>query len=160
VRSIGSVGLGIFTSQSQPPPLPPIFFPTPSTSLFTPTRVTSLVGVPPPLLHPSASCPYPPMSRTPCIASLHLYRYSSAPHLAYSGPVPLPIRPPVLNSAWSAVHPSFDVLPPARRPNVSYMHLHPRSAASLSRPQRLSSALVSSVALSARSSRSGQSGVW
>ncbi|KAF2492216.1 hypothetical protein BU16DRAFT_107074 [Lophium mytilinum] len=167
VRSIGSIGLGIFTSQSQPPPpLPPLLIPKRPTSL-TPSRATSLIGVPPPMYHPSTSYQHLPVSRPSSIASFHLARNSSAPHLTDPNSILLPIPPTIADSAWRAIHPPMHTasrsfshlpLPISHPPNFCYANRYSRSVVSLSRPQRLSSAPVPGVARSNRSSRSGQSG--
>ncbi|KAF2106608.1 hypothetical protein BDV96DRAFT_654610 [Lophiotrema nucula] len=144
---IRSIGLGIFTSHGQPPPLPAAFLPRRSTSLDTL----------PPVFHPSTShqiLPPPP-------------RMSSL--VAPSGFVPLSIPVQYAASTWKAVHPplpsplgpaasrSYSHLPSTSQGyNFSYRSRYSRSSISLTRPHRLSTATpAGSVGWTSRSSSTG-----
>ncbi|KAF2793673.1 hypothetical protein K505DRAFT_375197 [Melanomma pulvis-pyrius CBS 109.77] len=150
---IRSLGLGIFRSSSQPPPLPPAFMP--------PQRASS-VGTPPQIFYPSLSSQHLPLP--PRMSTL----------IAPSGSVPLSNPMQYSASAWRAVHPTLpSPLRPvsyaarsnphlphtASGPNFSYRSGYSRSSISLTRPRRLSSATPPPPAGSVTwSSRSGSTG--
>lgn len=143
---VRSIGLGIFTSHAQPPPLPAGYIPLRSTSLESS----------PPIFYPSASYHLPPPPR---MSSM----------VAPSGFVPLSIPVQYSASAWRAVHPTLPSplgrsasrsnphLPPTASGHAfSYRSRYSRSSVSLTRPNRLSSATpVGSVAWSSRSGSTG-----
>lgn len=145
---IRSIGLGIFTSHAQPPPLPPGF--------AIPSRSSSLES-PPPIFHPTVSNRHlPPPPRMSAL-------------IAPSGFVPLSVPAQYSASAWRAVHPPAPspLGPTASRSNphlphssssynFSYRSRFSRSSASLSRPRRLSATTAGgSVAWSSRSGSTG-----
>ncbi|KAF2685088.1 hypothetical protein K458DRAFT_20116 [Lentithecium fluviatile CBS 122367] len=142
------VGLGIFTSNAQPPPLPPAFAPPPR---------TSSVEAPPAVFQPSASNQHlPPPPRMSAL-------------ITPSGFVPLSVPAQFSASAWRAVHPlapsplgpvasrSHPHLPHTNSvPSFTYRSRYSRSSVSLTRPHRLSSTTpVGSVAWSSRSGSTG-----
>ncbi|KAF1998169.1 hypothetical protein P154DRAFT_439759 [Amniculicola lignicola CBS 123094] len=146
---IRSIGLGIFTSHAQPPPLP---------TAYIPPRSTSLEPTPPPIFHPTSSVT--PLAPPPRIASL----------ITPSGFVPLAVQGQYSASTWRAVHPSlpsplgphtsrsYPHLPQAlaQGHNFSYRPRYSRSSVSLTRPHRLSTATPSgSVGWSSRSGSTG-----
>jgi hypothetical protein len=131
---IRSIGMGFFTSDAQPPPLPALL-----------SRRSTSIETPPPLFHPThGHIPVPP-------------RMSS--FVSTSGFVPLSIPIQYSASAWRAVHPILpSPLGPAGNTSRSYPGLphkqqgyagsyrsirHSRSAISLTRPYRLSTATPS-----------------
>jgi hypothetical protein len=147
---IRSIGLNIFTSQAQPPPLP---------AAFIPPRSTSLESSAPPMFHPSTS--YNHLPPPPRMSAL----------IAPSGFVPLAIPAQYSASAWRAVHPTLPspLGPAASRShphlphtasgynyNFSYRSRYSRSSVSLTRPHRLSTATpAGSVTWSSRSGSTG-----
>lgn len=123
---VRSLGLGIFTSQDQPPPVPAAFRP--------PHRSTSLDNIPP-IFQPSASHNHllPP----PRMSSL----------IAPSAFAPAPVPVQYSASIWKAVHPTLPspLRPAATRSNPHLPHVpmghnftyrprHSRSSVSLTRP--------------------------
>lgn len=146
---IRKIGLGIFTSHQQPPPLPTAHIPPRSSSLETP----------PPIFQPSIYHQHlPPPPRMSAL-------------VAPSGFVPLSIPAQFSASAWKAVHPTLPspLGPTASRShtnlsntasgynhNFPYRSRYSRSSVSLTRPNRLSSAPpIGSVAWSSRSGSTG-----
>lgn len=127
---IRSLGLGIFTSNAHPPPLPAAY--------AMPPRVPS-VEMPLPLLPPSLSSPY----------------LAPPPRLSPMGPmsgfIPVSIPAQYATSNWRAVHPlaPSPLGPAASRsysnigsvglsPSFPYRAHYSRSSVSLTRPHRLS----------------------
>jgi hypothetical protein len=143
-----AIGIGVFTSLAQPPPLPATF--------ALPSRIPS-IELPPALFQPSASNRHLPLP--PRMSSL----------VTPSGFVPLSIPAQFSASAWRAVHPlaPSPLGPVASRshpqlPRTNSMHSfnyrngYSRSSLSLTRPHRLSTTTpVGSVAWSSRSSSTG-----
>ncbi|KAH7071521.1 hypothetical protein BKA63DRAFT_74302 [Paraphoma chrysanthemicola] len=139
-----SVGLGIFTSELAPPPIPAEWAP----------RVSS-VGALPPVSHASAS--HPSLTLPP--------RLSGA--LPSSAFIPMSVAPQFSASTWRALYPTD---PPSRnlasrsqphRPHTafSYRSRYSRSSVSLTRPRRLSSATpAGSVDWTSRSGSTGLDG--
>ncbi|KAF2733379.1 hypothetical protein EJ04DRAFT_273561 [Polyplosphaeria fusca] len=132
---IRTIGMGIFTSHAQPPPLPAAYIP-PRTSSRSTSRDMS-----PPIFHPSTSNQHLPPP--PRMSSL----------ITPSGFVPLSVPAQYSASAWRAVHPpptsplgcsasrSHTHLPSASQgQNFSYRNRYSRSSVSLTRPHRLSTA--------------------
>ncbi|KAF2021138.1 hypothetical protein BU24DRAFT_446225 [Aaosphaeria arxii CBS 175.79] len=129
---IRSIGLGIFTSQAQPPPLP---------AAYVPSRKASPFENEPPIFQPSAS--YHHLPQPPRMTTL----------VTPSGFVPLSVPMQYPASAWRAVHPMYPSplgqntgsqaaahshTAPGR--NFSYRSGYSRSSISLTRPHRLSTA--------------------
>ncbi|ORY19276.1 hypothetical protein BCR34DRAFT_528201 [Clohesyomyces aquaticus] len=143
---IRSIGMGMFTSDVQPPPLP-AYIPRRSSS----TEPRS------PVFYPSSSLN--PLPGPPRMSSL----------IAPSGFVPLSIPIQYSASAWRAVHPPLPspLGPAASRSNphlphpqqgngYPYRNRYSRSSISLTRPHRLSSTTpAGSVAWSSRSGSTG-----
>jgi len=145
---IRAIGLGIFTSQAQPPPIP---------AAYTPPRSVSAETTPP-FVQPTAI--YPGLPPPPRMSSL----------ISPSGFVPLSIPAQYSASAWRAVHPPLPsplggreghrshphLSHTASGPNLAYRNRYSRSSVSLTRPHRLSSATPpASVAWSSRSGSTG-----
>lgn len=137
-----SIGLGIFTSDCTPPPIPSTY--------IAPPRTTSL-GTPSPVFDPSIY--HQSLSRPPRISGL-------APT---SGLAPAQFSA----SAWRALHPTSPPFkrpasrsnPPLPAPGFLYNSRYSRSSVSLTRPRRLSTATpVGSVAWSTRSGSTGPEG--
>ncbi|CAI6299003.1 unnamed protein product [Periconia digitata] len=140
-------GLGIFTSNEQPPPLPPAFIMSARASSSN-LETQSLA--------PSASTQHLPLPS-------HIHNSALPP-----GFVPIPLSAPLPPSSWRAMHPSSPSLPAASRSsphipntnrgaNVGYYKPHfSRSSISLTRPHRLSGVTpATSVAWSSRSGSTG-----
>jgi hypothetical protein len=152
-----SIGLGIFTSNSQPPPLPAAF------ASRSHPRASSQTTLPPQIFHPSASVQHPPLSPL---------RVSAL--LPPSGFVPLAVPTQFSASAWRAVHPpaqhqhqgrsplgrahlrSQSHLPGTNTNNFPYRTHYSRSSVSLTRPHRLS--ITTPSASVTCTSRSGSTG--
>ncbi|KAF1951616.1 hypothetical protein CC80DRAFT_480898 [Byssothecium circinans] len=145
---IRSIGLGIFTSNAQPPPVPPGF--------ASHSRASSQAELPP-IFYPSASNHHlPPPPRMSAL-------------IPPSGFVPLSVPAQFSASAWQAVHPpapsplgpapsrSHPHLPGTNSGNTfSYRSRYSRSSVSLTRPHRLSGTTpAESVAWSSRSGSTG-----
>ena len=141
-----SVGLGIFTSNLAPPPIPAEF--------VAPPRASSLENLPS-LFQPSVS--HHSLTLPPRLSG----QVSSA------GFIPLSVAPQFSASTWRALHPisptsmglasrSHPHLPSSGYP---YRHRFSRSSVSLTRPHRLSTATpAASVAWSSRSGSTGPEG--
>lgn len=141
---IRAIGLGIFTSQEQPPPLPAAYNPSRTSSTETP-----------PFVQPTA--PLPSLAPPPRMSSL----------VSPSGFVPLSIPAQFSASAWRAIHPPLKSPLGGREGNKSQPHLpsgpgfsyrnrYSRSSVSLTKPHRISSATpAASVAWSSRSGSTG-----
>ncbi|KAF2827135.1 hypothetical protein CC86DRAFT_406356 [Ophiobolus disseminans] len=141
-----SMGLGIFTSDLAPPPIPPEFVALP--------RVASLENLPP-LFQPSIS-PH----------SLTLPPRLSG-QVPTSGFIPFSIAPQFSASTWRALHPNSPTsmgIASRSNPNLpsvgfAYHNRYSRSSISLTKPHRLSTATPSaSVAWSSRSGSTGPEG--
>lgn len=145
---VRSIGIGVFTSQEQPPPFP---------SSIAPSRASSFIETAPPIFQPTAllhSLPPPP-------------RMSSL--ITPSGFVPLSVPASYSASTWRAIHPpapsylgsaasrSHPHLPNTiyHPPSLSHLNRYSRSQVSLTRPQRLSTATPTSVAWSSQSGSTG-----
>ncbi|KAF2267275.1 hypothetical protein CC78DRAFT_94716 [Lojkania enalia] len=145
---VRSIGLGIFTSHAQPPPLPAAFIAPRSTSVDLPVNVfqpsTSYQHLP---LPPRMPALITPSGFVPLSASA---QYSASAWRAVHPPLPSP-----LGSAASRSHPH---LPHTNQgPNFSYNRSrYSRSSVSLTRPSRLSTATpVGSIGWSSRSGSTG-----
>ncbi|KAF1848092.1 uncharacterized protein K460DRAFT_384303 [Cucurbitaria berberidis CBS 394.84] len=143
---VRSLGLGIFTSNATPPPIPSAY--------AAPMRTSSFETLPTGF-HPSVS--QHSLSRPPLMSGL----------VSTSGFVPLSIPAQYSASAWRAVHPASPVpLGPASRsqthlPSTGFLYRNrfSRSSVSLTRPRRLSyTTPVGSVAWSSRSGSTGPEG--
>jgi hypothetical protein len=141
-----SVGLGIFTSNYAPPPIPPEY--------MNPLLGSSVETLPP-FFHPYAS--HRGLTRPPRLSG----------YVSTSGFVPLSIAPQYSASTWRALHPiSPSSLRPTSRsqphlPTAGFSHRSrfSRSSVSLTRPHRISTATPNgSVAWSSRSGSSGPEG--
>ncbi|KAH7396196.1 hypothetical protein BKA66DRAFT_259519 [Pyrenochaeta sp. MPI-SDFR-AT-0127] len=141
-----SIGLGIFTSDSTPPPIPSAY--------IAPPRTSSL-GTPSPVFEPSIY--HHSLSRPPRISGL-------APSSGYA---PLAVPAQFSASAWRALHPAGPPPmrpasrsnPPLPTPGFLYNNRYSRSSVSLTRPRRLSTATpVGSIAWSSRSGSTGPEG--
>ncbi|KAH7135122.1 hypothetical protein B0J11DRAFT_547156 [Dendryphion nanum] len=144
---VRSLGLGIFTSEDQPPPVP---------AAFLPHRSTSHESLPP-IFQPSTSHNHliPPPRKSGLVTP--------------SGFVPMSIPVRYSASAWKAVHPTLPLplRPAASRSNPHLSHTaighgfpyrprHVRSSVSLTRPYRLSTVTpTDSVTWSSRSGSTG-----
>jgi hypothetical protein len=141
-----SVGLGIFTSNYAPPPIPPEY--------MNPLAGSSVENLPP-FFYPYAS--HRGLTRPPRLSG----------YVSSSGFVPLNIAPQYSASTWRALHPvSPSSLRPISRsqphlPTAGFSHRSrfSRSSVSLTRPHRISTATPNgSVAWSSRSGSSGPEG--
>ncbi|OCL02691.1 hypothetical protein AOQ84DRAFT_392786 [Glonium stellatum] len=137
---VHSLGLGMFASHTQPPPLPPMLYPLRTTSLYSlphtntfPQRKSSLGSA-----LPLVPLPVPPAFADSAWRAIH---------------PPLPITyDRRLSASLSLPH------LPNPAPNFSHTAPYSRSMVSLTRPHRLSGLPAPpSVAYSTRSSRSGAS---